>query len=89
MAFITAYSKSTGRPQQIPEGWLDHPVLGRDFQTAPPVTEESADGYEAHTVAELRMEIDRRNDSRDEADRIPVSGLKADLIAALEADDSK
>lgn len=40
------------------------------------------------TVAELQEEIDRRNRGRDVADLIdPVSGKKADLVAALELDD--
>lgn len=40
------------------------------------------------TVAELQAEIDRRNRGRDTADLIdPVSGKKADLVAALELDD--
>jgi hypothetical protein len=43
--------------------------------------------YEAMKVADLRAEIERRNEGRDEADRLPVDGRKADLIAVLEADD--
>jgi len=45
------------------------------------------DGYEAMKVADLHAEIDRRNEGRDEADLIPGDGKKADLVAALEADD--
>lgn len=48
-----------------------------------------AEGYEAQTVEELKAEITSRNEGRDDADHIPVSGKKADLIAALEADDNK
>lgn len=44
-------------------------------------------GYEAMTVADLRAEIARRNAGRDEADRLPTDGRKADLIAVLETDD--
>lgn len=39
MAFITVYSKTTGQPQRIPEHWLDHPVLARNFRKTPPPTE--------------------------------------------------
>ena len=46
-----------------------------------------ADGYSAMKVADLKAEIERRNEGRDEADRLPDDGRKADLIAALEADD--
>lgn len=46
------------------------------------------EGYEALYVADLTAEIDRRNEGRDEADRItPAGAKKADLIQALEADD--
>jgi hypothetical protein len=46
-----------------------------------------ADGYSAMKVADLRAEIARRNKDRHEADCLPDDGRKADLIAALEADD--
>lgn len=32
---IVAYSKTTHDKQIIPESWLDHPVLGRDFARTP------------------------------------------------------
>jgi hypothetical protein len=42
------------------------------------------------TVADLKAELERRNEGRDEADLIAPEGTKkADLIAALEADDAK
>lgn len=44
-------------------------------------------GYAALKVDELKAEIGRRNEGREEADLIPSDGKKADLIAALEADD--
>jgi hypothetical protein len=41
-------------------------------------------------VADLKAEVERRNEGRDEADLIAPEGTKkADLIAALEADDAK
>lgn len=59
--------------------------------------EESADddeGYESKSVAELEEEVERRNASRDEDDKIVVNGtgangnvVKADLVSALENDD--
>ncbi|MGW3888895.1 SAP domain-containing protein [Micromonospora chokoriensis] len=45
-------------------------------------------GYEGMKVADLKAEIDRRNEGRDEADRVSSEGKKADLVAALEADDT-
>lgn len=47
-------------------------------------------GYDAQKVADLEAEIANRNEGRDEADQIvPAGTKKADLIAALEADDKK
>ncbi|WGX98725.1 hypothetical protein [Nocardioides sp. L-11A] len=33
--FVEVYAKSTGRKQRVPEHWLDHPVLSRDFEKTP------------------------------------------------------
>lgn len=45
------------------------------------------EGYEAMKVADLKAEIERRNDGRDEADLLTADGKKADLVAVLQADD--
>jgi len=46
-------------------------------------------GYGDHTVAELEGEIDARNADRPKEDQIkPEGNKKADLVAALEADDA-
>lgn len=51
---------------------------------------EAGSGYESQKVDELKAEIDSRNEGRDEADQIVPDGTKkADLITALEADDTK
>jgi hypothetical protein len=50
-----------------------------------------ADGdYEAKgvTKAHLEDEIDRRNQGREDADKISKSGSKGDLVKALQADDN-
>lgn len=44
--------------------------------------------YETLTNDELRTEIVRRNEDRDEADQLSVDGRKAELIATLEDDDA-
>lgn len=43
--------------------------------------------YSGLKVDELKAEIDRRNEGRDDADLLSTEGKKADLIAALESDD--
>lgn len=50
---------------------------------------ESTDtGYDGLKVDELKATIAARNEGRDEAKQIPATGNKADLVAALEADDA-
>ena len=49
----------------------------------------AAEGYESKTVADLRAEIKARNEGRDDESRVSGDGNKADLIAALEADDGR
>lgn len=43
--------------------------------------------YSTHAVAELRAEIDRRNESRPEREHLSSAGTKAALVARLTADD--
>ena len=43
--------------------------------------------YSTSTVAKLRAEIDRRNESRDEHDQLVRTGTKAVLVERLTADD--
>lgn len=46
------------------------------------------EGYVALTVDALKAEIDKRNESRADDARLTKTGSKADLVAALEADDN-
>lgn len=48
----------------------------------------STGGYSSMKVADLRAEIERRNEGREEADLLSVEGKKADLVSVLEADDA-
>lgn len=50
---------------------------------------ESDTGYKGQKIADLRAEIAKRNEGRDEADRLTDEGNKAALVAVLEADDNK
>lgn len=52
-------------------------------------TATESTGYGDLKVAELKAEIDRRNEGRDEADLLSTDGKKDDLIATLETDDNK
>jgi len=51
------------------------------------VEESAGTGYQALKVADLRAEIERRNEGRDPEEQLSADGKKADLVAALEADD--
>jgi hypothetical protein len=44
--------------------------------------------YDQNTNENLRAEIARRNESREEDDQLPLSGRKEDLVATLEEDDA-
>ena len=52
-----------------------------------PADDDAHADYRGMKVADLRALIADRNEGRDEADLIPDDGTKADLVAALEADD--
>lgn len=49
---------------------------------------DSTSPHASKKVADLKAEIDRRNEGRDEADLLSVEGNKADLVATLDADDA-
>lgn len=71
--------------QPVPD-WATDLVQQDDLEAEDP-TEEPA---KEPTNAELEAEIAQRNEGRAEEDRIvPASTRKADLVAALERDDSK
>ena len=67
---------------------LDEDALDRRQRPLPPKV-KSAPGLEDRTVTDLKEEIARRNQGRDEADQISASGNKSDLIAAIAADDNR
>lgn len=62
----------------------DDKVLGSEWET---LDAEPAQGYAGQKVSELREEIGRRNEGRDEDGLLSTEGNKAALIATLEADD--
>jgi hypothetical protein len=45
-------------------------------------------GYDSLKVDELKEEIERRNSDREDDAKLPTDGKKAELVAALEADDA-
>lgn len=47
--FVEVYAKSTGRKQWVPEHWLDHPTLGRDFEKTPSTRAQEAPSGEPST----------------------------------------
>lgn len=67
---------------------LDAPAIDHNGRVLAPVI-AAAPTYEDMTVADLKGQIEQRNQGRDEADQISASGNKPDLIAALTADDTR
>lgn len=62
---------------------------GKPLAPKPPAhLEPTVQGYDTLTVPALRAAIDQRNAVLDEDSQIPTSGNKADLVAALEANDA-
>lgn len=95
--FIRVRVKETGTEQTIakPETVdpnvyevLDEPATDYNGRVLPPKFPDIP-GYDDQTVVELKAEIARRNQGRDEANQIPASGSKPELIAALTADDNR
>lgn len=76
----------SGEPVALLEG-TQVPSWAKDLVDPDDLDEVSG---ESRTKTELEAEIARRNERRDEADLIEPAGKnKADLVAALEADDVK
>jgi hypothetical protein len=67
---------------------FDYLADGYELTELAPAADDPADIYEAATVAELKDEIADRNKTRAEDNQIPSTGNKADLVAALVADDN-
>jgi hypothetical protein len=88
------YMLSRGRESELADldtfhASLKDPDLAR--VEAPAITVDQTDEpYTKWKVAELEEEIRLRNAEREDIDKIePSSGVKADLVAALEADDTQ
>ena len=95
--FIRVRFKDSGTEQSIPKPVavdedayevLDQAAVDHNLRVLPPVV-KGASSLDDLTVPELKDEIARRNQGRDEADQIPTQGNKPDLIKAIEADDNR
>lgn len=75
-------NKTTGVIVNVSEETAEH--LGDAWA---PADQPEPTGYADLKVTDLKAEIARRNEGRDEDARIPDDGKKAELVAALEADD--
>ena len=71
--------------------WLirDFEMTGGEIQYAEGANPDDEESYADLTVADLKAEIAERNEERDEDNQIADKGNKAELIAALEADDEE
>ncbi len=76
------YEVVTVRAGEAVPGWATD-LIGEHL-----VEDGDEGGYDSLKVDDLKAEIARRNEDREEADLISDEGKKADLVAALEADDN-
>lgn len=81
---VEVYSKTTGKKHIVPEHWLDHPVLGKNFARTPSsvATKTAApegDPSEAWTRAQLDQHADGLG--------LDTTALpnKGEVVAAIEA----
>jgi len=65
----------------------DDKVLDSSWEQFDGAEAETPSGYEAMKAADLKAEIEKRNEGRDGAAKLSTQGNKAALIAALTADD--
>lgn len=82
--FVEVYSKTTGKKHHVPEHWVNHPVLGKNFAETPSARASKAgapegDPSEAWTRAQL--------DDHAAGLGIDTSALpnKGEVFAAIEA----
>lgn len=88
MSHIAVRHEQTGQEWACPARYLPHAITKGWRPTDQP--EGHGDhGYSSETVPDLKAEIDRRNQDRDESEQLAKSGTKPDLVGALLADDAR
>ncbi len=88
--FVTVYSKSTGQKQRVPEHWLGHASLGKDFSKTP--RQELADrvdprfpnGYPAEEWKGAELKAYAEAHTFD----LGTAKTKAEMVAAIAAADT-
>lgn len=85
---MTILTAPGGATVNVPDEKVDR-LLAMGFSTpaATPAT-DSTSPYKSLNVADLKAEIESRNEGREEADMLSLEGKKADLVATLDADDA-
>lgn len=88
----TTYEAGSTVPKDVADK-IDHPRAWSTDDDAPSGDSDSTDvddkGYASLKVADLKAEIEKRNDGREDDAKLSTEGNKGDLVAALEADDAK
>lgn len=64
--FVEVVAKSTRTKQRIPRHWLDHPILGRDFEL-PPSTRDTS-------VASSQIKPPKTAAVTETTDKTPATG---------------
>lgn len=85
------FKHDTSREEQLQAvpntGTVDTLGAGERLSRSPSGELYSQDDYESWKVADLKEEIESRNAERGDDEQISLDGKKADLVAALVADD--
>lgn len=88
----TTYKAGETVPKDVADK-IDHPRAWStdDADTSDDSGSTGGDdkGYASLKVADLKAEIEKRNDGREDDAKLSTEGNKGDLVAALEADDAK
>lgn len=82
--FVTAYSTVTGKPQRVPEHYLDHPVLGRNLTLTPPATPAGEYPEGTPSVEWTAAQLQAYATGHD-IDLAGSKASKADMVAAITA----
>lgn len=80
--FVTAYSKTTGKPRRVPKHYLDHPVLGANLTTDPIVVDDAPYPAGDPTDDWKGQQLEAYADAH-QVDLTGSKGSKAQMVAAI------
>lgn len=82
---VTTERMAQGTRVRTQDGPSPNAVLGKSGEDD---VDDVQDEYDAWTIADLRAEIEERNDEEGRSQKLNISGSKQDLVDRLRADDA-